>query len=163
MRPRHLSRAIQRHGPPLRPPDDGPGKLERGARARLAGHDELLRERDPCLVVGEKRLDPDDHRRGDAGRPVLEPIPRGGVGGQLRAGHEELALDPQDDRLDLSERRRQRVEAPPGVQLRAGEPQRGDGLVQRPVSLRSEVVLGNAVAAEEEAGGPVVALPGGDG
>src|SRR5664280_2755018 len=163
VRPGHEPGAIERHGPPLRPPDDGSGKLERGARAGLAGHDELPRELDPGLVVREHGLDPGDHRGRDARRPVLEAVPCDRVGGQLRARHEQLALDPEDQRLDLREGRGKRAEAPPGVQLGPGEPQRSDGLVQGAVGLGAEIVLGNAIASEEEARGAVVALLRGNG
>ena len=48
-------------------------------------------------------------------------------------------------------------------QLGAGEPERGDGLVDGPEGLGPEVVLGDALAAEQQAGRAVVAAARGHG
>ena len=51
----------------------------------------------------------------------------------------------------------QRAEPVLDAELGAGQPERGDGLVDRAVGLGPEVVLGDPGAAEEEAGRAVVA------
>ena len=53
---------------------------------------------DVPLQLDEVPLEVADHRLGDARPAVLEPIPGVGVRGELRADHEQLALEAEDHR-----------------------------------------------------------------
>ena len=82
---------------------------------------------------------------------VLQAIPGVGIGRQLGADHEQLALEPQDQLGKLSCGQRP-------TQGSAGKAERGDGFIGRAVGVRSQVRLAHSGAAEKEAGGAVVAL-----
>src|SRR3984893_12047968 len=90
------------------------------------------------------------HRRCDDVEVMLEISTMPGSGGELRAHHEQLALQLEDARC-----------ADGRVGKRPGEPERGYRLVERPVGLRAEVVLGHAPAVEQVGLSPV-AVSGGD-
>ena len=85
------------------------------------------------------------------------------VGGELRTDDEQLALEAQDEVGDPGQPRRHHVELLLEAELGAGEPEGGHGLVDRAVGLGPRVVLGDPLAAVEEAGRAVVALAGRDG
>ena len=106
---------------------------------------------------------PVDHLGGDPRPAVLEPIPGVGVRRQLGGGHEQLALEAEDELRQVAELDREHAEPILQPELGAGQAERGDGLVDRAVGLGPEIVLGDALAAVEEAGRAVVALAGGDG
>ncbi len=69
---------------------------------------------------------------------LLQLVVLGSIGRQLSADREELALDPQDDRM-------------PGAVLDqgAGRTQRGDRLIDRAVRLGARIRLGDPAAVEE--------------
>ena len=144
------------------PAEDRAGELQGGARHRLAGDDELGRHRDRGLGLDEHALDVLDHRRGDAGPAVLEAIPGVGVRRQFGADDEQLALVAEDQFGEPAEGRSERADAALDAEVRAGEPECGDGLVDRAVGLGPRVVLADPIPAVEEAGRAVVALGGRD-
>ena len=94
------------------------GTARRSARRRIVrasssaalvgvspGDDELARHLDVRLELDEVALDVADHRLGHAGPAVLEAIPGVGVGRQLGADDEQLALEAEDQRREAAEAR----------------------------------------------------------
>jgi hypothetical protein len=153
---------LERHDPAFGAAHDGPGELDGGAGRRLARDDELRRHHDVALGLAKHRLEPLDHRRIDARHAGLLPIERGRLGRKLRGGHEQLALEPQEDRRQLAKADIQRPELRLHPELGAGDAERGDRLVDRAVRLGPEVVFADAVAAEQQPGRPIVASAGRD-
>ena len=143
--------------PALGAADDRAGDLEGGAQARLAGDDELARQLDGGLGLAQQRVQAVDHLAGHAGRAVLLAVAMVGVGRQLGADGEQLALEPQDHLAEPAEVRRQGPVLGLHAKLGPGHAERRDGLVDGAVGLGAQVVLADAVAAEQEAGGAVVA------
>ena len=109
----------------------------------------------------EDVLERAEHRLVDARLAVAQPVPGLGVGGQLRAGHEQLALQLRS----VAPRPARGLRQPPGnarrSDLGARDAEAGDGLVDAAVGLGARVVLGDATAVEQP-GGAVIALAGGD-
>ena len=94
---------------------------------------------------------------------VLEPIPGVRIRRQLGAGHEQLALEAENQVRQVTELDRQHAEPILEPELGPCEAERGHGFVDRAVGLGAEVVLGDPLAAVEEAGRAIVALAGRDG
>ena len=79
------------------------------------------------------------------------------MGGQLGPGNEQLALEAQGQIAQAA------IGIGPGgagAQRGAGQAEGRDGLIGRAVGVRAEVRLRDELAAEQEAGGAGVALPG---
>ena len=111
-----------------------------------------------AFELDKDRLEGLDHLARDAGSAVLETSPGLGVRGELRADHEQLALEPQDEVAQSAEPGGERSDAPLCGEVRPRESECGDGLVDGAVRLGSLIVLRDARAAEQEAGRAVVAL-----
>src|SRR4051794_29212929 len=110
MVPGDLSGAIQRDRPALGSTDDRPSLLDRGARPRFAWDDELMRHLDVGFEVAQERVEARDHLGRYARAAVLEPVPRVRIRGELRAGDEQLALQPEDQLTHPGQAGRDRVE-----------------------------------------------------
>ena len=160
------SLATERDRPSLRPPEDRPGQLERGAR--------------PASRPG---------RRTRAASSIRRLGPRGATRRARRPSPAETRVPPSSSRSQASgvvassapttnssrwSRRMTSARSPKpagrgrrswslSAELGAGQPERGDGLVDRAVGLGPGVVLGDARAAEQQAGRAVVAAAGRDG
>jgi hypothetical protein len=157
VRTRHEAIALERDRAPLGAPQDRSGELEGRARRRLAGHDELFRHLDVAFQLGEITLNVPDHRLGHARPAVLESVPRVRRRGELRADDEQLALEAQDQLREAAQARGQRADPAFDAEVRPGQPERGDGLVDRAVGLGARVVLGDPRPAVQQARGAVVA------
>src|SRR4029078_10397812 len=81
---------------------------------------------------------------------------------QLGGGDEQLALEAEEDPRQLPEPDVQRAEPVLDAELGAGDAEGRDGLFDRAVGLRPEIVLADAVATEEQPGRAVVAAACGD-
>src|SRR3954466_15869414 len=114
---RDQSVTLERDGAPLRAAKDRPRELERGTRRGLARDDELARHLDPALRLREKSIEAVDHLARDSRRAVEEPVPGVLVRRQLRCRDEQLALQPEDDRAEVGEARRNAVALGLEVQL----------------------------------------------
>ena len=156
------SLALERDGPALGAPQDRARQLERGAGPGLARDHEFAGHHDPTLEVLEQHGRSGDHLGRDAGAAVFEPSPGIGRRGQLGPDDEQLALDPQDDRADLGQRRVQHAVLVLRAELGSCQPERRDGLVDRAIGLGPRIVLLDPRPAEQEAGRTVVTAAGRD-
>ena len=150
----------QRDGPPLGAPGDGPGQLERGGQPALARDHELLRELDRAFRRAQHLVEAVDHLARDARDAVLLLRASVGVGRELRADREQLALEPQQQLAEAADVGRQDAVLRLHAELGAREAEGRDGLVDRAVGLGPQVVLADAVAAEQEPGAAIVAAAG---
>ena len=130
------------------------------AGPRLARDHELVGQLDARLALPKQAVQPRDHRRADPCPVVLRSISGVGIRRQLGADHEQVPLDAQDDLSEPTRRRRQASAHAMHAELRAGDTEGCDGLVDGSVCLGASVVLGDPLAAEEQARRPVIATAG---
>jgi len=141
---------LQADDPALGSPHDGAGEVESGRGLRAAWDHKRIREGDPPFEIGDLRLAAGGEIRGhDLEMPLERPVLRR-VCRQLRANREELALDPQDDRVPS-----------PVVDQRARGAQRGDRLVDVAVGLGARIGLRHPTAVQQ-ARLPPISRPGDD-
>ena len=153
----------ERDRPSLGPPDDRPGELERGARRRLAGDDELGRHRDvasasrsiassPSTIAALTRVTPSCWRSQAPGLVASSAA----ATNSSRCSRRMMSGSSPKPAVE----RPRRSLSPSWARAM---PERGDGLVDRAVGLGPEVVLGDPLAAEQQAGRAVVAAARRDG
>src|SRR5438309_1535794 len=147
MRP---ARLLQPDDAAFSAPRHGPRHVERGAGRGTARDDEGIGQRDPALELGDLRLDPFGEIRGHDHEVLLQLVVLGRVGRQLGADREELALDPQDDRVPLAIR-----------DQGASGTQRGDCLIDRPICFGARIGF-RYPASVEKSGLPSIAGLGDD-
>ena len=143
---RDQSLAPERDRPALRAAEDRARQLERGARRRLAGHDELARHLDARLRVSRARVStPVDHRAPT--RASGRPRRRSQASGLVASSAPATNSSRWKRRISVGRGRRDRPAAcrawSLSAQLGAGQAERRDGLVDRAVGLGPEVVLGD--------------------
>jgi len=88
---------LQANDPALGTPQHGARHVEGRGRQCASGDDERIRQGDPALQVVDLGLQPAGDVRRHHHEMLLQLVVLGGVGGQLGADREELALHPQDD------------------------------------------------------------------
>src|SRR3954452_11423413 len=87
------------------PSENRPRDLEGSARPGLTRNDELPGQLDRRLHVTERGVDPLDHRRRNPGLAITATIAGLGVRRELRSRDEQLALDTQDQPVEVAEGR----------------------------------------------------------
>src|SRR5215211_2379194 len=125
--------------------DDGASKVEGGRELVLTREHELLRRMEAGRDIVDDRFEGGDHLGRHARDAGLEPLALAGVGRELGPGDEQLALQSEQ----------QRVELRPGFREGPGETERGDGLVDVAVRRGTGRVLLDSPAVEQP-GGAVV-------
>src|SRR5215211_2792301 len=145
-------RLAERNCTALGATDRGPGQIQGGGEPAAAGDHELGGKFDAIHVAVDHRVEVVDHFGRDPADAVLEALPRLRGRRELRAGDEQLVLYAQDVGGDL---------LVAGLAERAGDAERGAGLVDGSVALGSNVGLRDAAAVPKR-GGPVVPLLGVD-
>ena len=149
------------HCSPLRPPDDGSGQLQRRGQTRLARDDEFEWQLDGRLGFRQQGVEAIDHLGRHAGVAGLAAVDRLGRGREFGPHHEQLALEAQDQLGQSGQRPGQAAVRGLHAQFGSGEPQRRDRFVDGAVGLGPRIVLVDALAAEEQTGGAVVATTSG--
>jgi hypothetical protein len=112
--------------------------VEGGGGHRPARDDERIGQWNAALQVDDLALDAAGEIRGDDHEMLLQLAVLGSIGRQLGADREELALDPQDDRMPTAV-----------LDKGAGCAQRRDRLIDGAVGLGARIRLGDAAAVEE--------------
>ena len=125
-----LTRLLQPNDAALRSPGHRPGHVQRGGRRGSARDDEGVGQRDPLLELHDLVLDPPGEVSCHHHEVLLQLVVLGGVGRQLGADGEQLALDPQDDGV-----------AAAILDQRPRGTQRRDRFVDRAVSLGPRISL----------------------
>jgi hypothetical protein len=114
----------------LRPAQDGASHIEGRGRRCATWDDERIRQWNAALELDDLALEAAGEIRRDDHEVLLQLVVLGRIGCQLGANREELALDPQDDRM-------------PGTVLDegAGHTERRDRLIDGAVGLGARISL----------------------
>ncbi len=83
----------------LRPAQDGASHIQGRGRRCATRDDERIRQWNAALELGDLALDAAGEIRRDDHEVLLQLLVLGRIGCQLGTDREELALDPQDDRM----------------------------------------------------------------
>jgi hypothetical protein len=125
-----LTALLQTDDAALRPAQHGASHIQGRRRRRPTRDDEGIRQRDAALEVDDLALDAAGEIRGDNHEMLFQLVVLGSIGRKLGADREELALDPQDDRM-------------PGTVLNqgAGRTERRDRLIDGAIRLGARIRL----------------------
>jgi hypothetical protein len=125
-----LTALLQTDDAALRPAQHGASHIQGRGRRGPSRDDKRIRQWNAPLEVDDLAFDPAGEIRRDDHEMLLQLVVFGSVGRQLGADGEELALDPQDDRM-------------PGTVLDqgAGHTERRDRLVDGAVGLGARICL----------------------
>jgi len=111
--------------------------VESGCRVGPAGNHERLGQGHPFFQVGDLALQPSREIRRHDHEVFDQRLVLSGIGRQLGAHGEELALHSQDDGM------------PTGIRDQgAGRAQDGDGFIHSPVRFRARIGLGDSAAVQ---------------
>jgi hypothetical protein len=131
----------------LRPAQHRPSDVEGRTRRGPSRDDERIRQWHAALEVDDLALDAAREIRRDDHEMLLQLVVVGGIGRQLGADREELALDPQDDRVPAAV-----------LDQGAGGAQGRDRLIDRAVRLRTRIRLRDAPTVEQAGLSPIPGL-----
>ena len=135
--------------------------LQRGRQPVGAGNDELPGHLYACFGITEHRLEHAQHRLIDTRLAITEPIPGVRIGGQLRACHEEVALQLEQGVTEVRDEARKRGSRRQLGDLGTRQTEAGNGLIDGAVGLGAGIVLGDTTAVEQ-ASGAVIAFARGN-
>jgi hypothetical protein len=121
---------LETDDPTLGAAQHGARHIQRCGRRRATRDDERIRQRNAALEVDDLALNAAREIRRDNHEVLLQLAVLGRIGRQLGADREELALDPQDDRM-------------PGAVLDqcSGRAERRDRLIDGAVGLGARIRL----------------------
>jgi hypothetical protein len=142
-----LTALLQADDAALRPAQHCAGDVQRGGRRRPTWNHERIRQWNAALEVRDLGLDAAGEVRRDHHEVLLQLVVLGGVGRQLGANREELALDPQDDHVPAAV-----------LDQGAGGAQRRDRLIDGAVRLGARIGFRDAAAIEEAGLSPIPSL-----
>ncbi len=114
----------------LRPAQDGAGHIEGRGRRCATRDDERIRQWNAALELGDLALDTAGEIGRDDHEVLLQLVVLGSIGRQLGADREELALDPEDDRMPAAV-----------LDQCSGRAERRDRLIDGAVGLGARICL----------------------
>lgn len=131
----------------FRPAQHRAGHVQGGGGRRPTGDHERIGQWNPTLEVRDLALDAAREVWRHHHEVLLQLVVLGGIGRQFGADGEQLALDPEDDRVPA-----------PVPDQGAGDAERRDRLIDRAVRLGAWIGLGDASAIEESGLSPISGL-----